>query len=228
MKHEFNLSTAILLGFMTFLSAALGSILVYKASINTDKITVRSMLLEGQAREIEALRKELRELRVEIHNLKLEEDKWRMMYVDVVLADLELRKEFATAITEQEVVQQWMDDMPFAGWAKGFDDSGKLAILTINKAFTRNYGLTREEAVGKYDSDLFPEKLATQYVDDDMKVIQSGVPSVQVNDYQLPDGTVVKMRNIKWRITLQNGTVGVAGMVIQNTKAVELFNPTCS
>ncbi len=216
-------NTSIVIGLFVLAGSLATSILLYLSDSDKTANETTSTFMATQSKEIASLRAELREIRKEIVLYKEAEERWRLMYIDLSLENLEIKQQLAMKmqeltrkIDESDVVRQWMDDMPFAGWAKTFNEDGNLAIIAINRTFTESYGLTKEQALGKTDFELFPLEIAEKYSEIDEKVIRTGEASVQTNDYMLPNGKVIKMRNIKWRIKLSDGAYGSAGMVLQD------------
>jgi PAS domain-containing protein len=117
-----------------------------------------------------------------------------------------------TIETTREVLNQ--TDAP--AWVKQLNNEGDLVFVIVNRAFTENYGLTEEQALGKTDLEINIDKtLAQQYIDDDWKVLESGKPYDNTIRYIAPHGKTFIMRNIKYRITFPDGSLGVAGMVVE-------------
>lgn len=220
-------NTTIVIAGLTLVGSIIASSLLYKATTESTVSSATQAFMLTQATEITSLRKELRELRNEVNRelvvYKEEASRWRLAYIALLEENLTLKQDYAeinaklsVKINEAEIVRQWMDDMPFEGWAKRFNEDGELIIIALNKRFTESYGLTRDQAIGKTDKELFTQQIADQYLETDYKVITTGVPSVQVDNFIMPDGEVIDIRNIKWRIEFADGTYGSAGMVIKN------------
>lgn len=216
-------NTTILIAAVTLVTSIIASTFLYSSNTAATRSEAADSFMISQANEIENLRKELREIRNEIIAYKEGEERWRLAYIDVLMENLKTKQELAEAlsdlaekINEADIVRQWMDDMPFEGWAKRLNKDGALVIIALNKSFTETYGLSWEEAVGKTDKELFSEEIALEYLETDLEVIKTGIPSIQVDHFIMPDGTKVDIRNIKWRIQFADGTYGSAGMVLRD------------
>ena len=81
---------------------------------------------------------------------------------------------------EQEL-QLIFDNVPVRIWYK--DDQNK--ILRLNKRAAESMGMAVADAEGKNTYDLFPE-MAKKYHDDDLQVIQSGIPKLDIVEKYTP------------------------------------------
>jgi hypothetical protein len=114
------------------------------------------------------------------------------------------------------VVRQKIHATTSPAWAKILDKNGDLILIAINKAFTERYGLTEAQAVGKTDFEFNSnQRLAKKYVEDDWKVLNTGKAHDNIVEYVTSDGSHIIMRNVKYKIMFPDGSVGVAGMVIE-------------
>jgi len=91
---------------------------------------------------------------------------------------LELRKQFLSQIRPDQGFQLLLDHLPdVLFFAK--DCEGRL--LAANRALLRLYGYSDEtEFWGVTDFDLLPHSLAEKFRQDDMKVIESGEPMLEI------------------------------------------------
>lgn len=70
------------------------------------------------------------------------------------------------------------------------DRNGK--ILMVNDEWTRVNHISREDAIGKTDYDLFPEDKSLKFKDSDFKVITSVLGFIVEKDHITPDSIVIK------------------------------------
>ena len=70
------------------------------------------------------------------------------------------------------------------------DKNGK--ILMVNDEWTRVNHISREDAIGKTDYDLFPEDKSLKFKDSDTKVISSVLGFIVEKDHITPDSIVIK------------------------------------
>lgn len=70
------------------------------------------------------------------------------------------------------------------------DRNGK--ILMVNDEWTRVNHISREDAIGKTDYDLFPEDKGLKFKDSDFKVITSVLGFIVEKDHITPDSIVIK------------------------------------
>lgn len=211
-----NWNVTILVSFLTLIGSFGGNFLLYKGNSNQTQSAAIQAFMDSQMRVNETQNRKIENLEANLIESMQREETWRQLYINESLENLELRTQISVNTNELEVIKGWMDGMPFEGWAKRKNESGELVLITINERFTATYGLTKTSAIGKTDFELFPEHLAREYVAGDLAVINSGKAKVSTVDYKKPDGTIVKMRHIKWRIDFSDGTYGAAGLVLSN------------
>lgn len=163
--------------------------------------TTQSAALETAFKRIEAQDREITNLRNMVVNLQLKE--------------MENFKSYSSRESELDVMKRIMDDMPFPAWAKKLNDNGDLVIVAINQQFTSQYGLTRNQAIGKTDFEITEDQsLAELYVEHDWIAIRSGRPFENTVPYVTSTGETVQMRNVKYKLNFADGSIGSAGIVI--------------
>jgi hypothetical protein len=208
-----NYNTTVAVALFTLVASVTASYFGMRTNVNQNDSSNVQAFIASQIKVNSELMLEIKNLKIDIREAIASEEKWRVQYIQVSLEKLELGRQLNEKISEAEVLERWMDDMPFAAWAKRRNDEGVFMIIAINERFTSRYGLTKQRAIGKTDMELFPEAMAKQYAEDDEKVAASGRPYRSTVDYQSPTG-VIQMKHVKYRMNFPNGDVGVAGMVI--------------
>jgi hypothetical protein len=211
--NKTNLNVTFIVAVFTLIASVTASYFTMRSDAgNVDSANIQSFM-SAQIKVNSELMLEIKNLKGEVTKAIEGEERWRMRYIEVSLEKLEVERLLNEKISEAEILESWMDDMPFAAWAKKRGDDGIFYLVAINDRFTSRYGLTKANAIGRTDLELFPEEYARQYMLDDEKVASSGKPYRGTVDYQSPTG-LVKMKHIKYRMNFPNGDVGVAGMVI--------------
>ena len=109
-------------------------------------------------------------------------------FIQVLAEWIGRRAERSKAITGlrriNEDLQLVIDTVPARIWYK--DDQNR--IVRLNQTAAQSMGLSVEEATGADTYDLFPE-MAKKYHEDDLKVIESGVPMLDIiEEYTPRDG----------------------------------------
>lgn len=106
-------------------------------------------------------------------------------------------------------------------------------VVFANRQYCLTLGKSQKELLGKTDFDLFPEKLARKYREDDTRVMQTGVPLDVVEAHQPPGQGVIYVRVIKTPVyDAERKAVGVQGIFWQvahqsgDTKKVSKKKPT--
>lgn len=120
---------------------------------------------------------------------------------------LALRESFLRAIPPEQHFHRLFDHLPgVLFFAK--DTEGRL--LAANRALLRNYGYQREEEFwGVTDFDLLPRSLAEKFRQDDLQVIETGEPMLEIVEiFMNPQGIP------GWFLTNKLPIVSVRGEVI--------------
>lgn len=135
-----------------------------------------------------------------------------------------LRRQFLDAIDPEEHFYRIFDQLPnILFFAK--DREGRL--LAANRALLQRYGFVSErDILGKTDFDLLPRSLAEKFREDDLRVIETGKPLLDIvelfiNRQGIPDWFLTNKRPVLAR----DGTViGVMG-TIENYESYQEITP---
>lgn len=77
------------------------------------------------------------------------------------------------------------DTVPALIWQKDREEK----YVAVNKAFCHTFGIPEEDILGKTDHDLFPPEIAEQFVRDDRRILNTGVPEFGLEEhYQKASG----------------------------------------
>ncbi|KQZ80880.1 hypothetical protein ASD64_11345 [Mesorhizobium sp. Root157] len=119
----------------------------------------------------------------------------------------EREKALGASMRQIDLFRHMMDELPIAAFTKSQD----LTLEFVNKAWCAMTGISKEEATGRTDSDLFGVEFARSYAIDDAEVVSTG----QVKEAEEPirhrDGTVRQLMTRKNRLTALDGTVHLLG-----------------
>lgn len=98
------------------------------------------------------------------------------------------------------------------------DHAGR--VVYANKQYCLTLGKPSKELLGKTDFDLFPEKLARKYREDDARVMQTGVALDVVEAHQPPGKGIIYVRVIKTPMyDAERKAVGVQGIFWEVARA---------
>lgn len=105
-----------------------------------------------------------------------------------------------------------------------FYKDNKNKMLRVNRTYAGIFGRSPEEIVGRTCFELFPEKDAVRYWEDDKRVISSGKPLLGIlEEMEAPKGTKRWVRTDKVPYRDENGNiVGVIGFAVDITEQREM------
>lgn len=102
-----------------------------------------------------------------------------------------------------------VDNLPQNFFQK--DHAGR--VIFANRQYCATLGKPLKDLLGKTDFDLFPEKLARKYREDDARVMQTGVPLDVVEAHQPPGKGIIYVRVVKTPVyDAERKAVGVQGV----------------
>ena len=106
-----------------------------------------------------------------------------------------------------------IDNLPDYIYAK--DEQGHFVLN--NMAHAKSFGATPQEMLGKSDFDFFPKELAQQFYDDERKIIDTGTPVINQEQYKSKRGD--KSGQKRWSVSTkvlwrddQNAILGTVGV----------------
>lgn len=139
--------------------------------------------------------------------------------VQRVLSEVEEKKErkrAEEAIREsEERFTAFMNNSPAVAWMK---DPATWTFSYVNNAFEKVFDITREAISKKTDFDLWPEEVARQLRENDLKVMSSGKTIQTYEDVPLSDGTVHHWLVLKFPLNAPSGKLFLAGTAIDITE----------
>ena len=125
---------------------------------------------------------------------------------------IKLSAQLQDKTTQAELLDGFIESLPFPAWLKEIDDDGIFRVVTINELFTVTFGLTKAQAIGNSDYDLFSKELAEEYQKTDRIVSDTG--SVHRADtVMVKHGQRVAVLYVKFPVYLPSGFKGVGGVI---------------
>jgi two-component system sensor histidine kinase/response regulator len=119
---------------------------------------------------------------------------------------LQARKEIRRA---EGLYRSLVDNLPQNFFRK--DLQGR--VVFANRQYCSTLGKSLKELLGKTDYDLFPEKLARKYLEDDARVLQTGLALDVVEAHKPPGKGIIYVRVVKTPVyDSDQRAVGVQGI----------------
>lgn len=101
-------------------------------------------------------------------NLMIKDNKGNAVAIEGIVTDITNRKITEEALINSEAEKKAiLDNLPHLAWLK--DSDGK--YLSVNESFANSVNKSIEEIVGKTDYDLYSEKVAQRYREEDLKIM---------------------------------------------------------
>lgn len=130
-------------------------------------------------------------------------------------------------LAEQEIRRRgvyqktMMDSIPFMIWLK--DKDGRL--LATNTAYAKMAGVMDPKSLeGKTDLDIWPKSLAETYVEDDLKVLNSGEPVILAEKIKNKDGEMYWAETYKAPVIVNDEVIGTVGYARDLTEQKQLVS----
>jgi len=137
-----------------------------------------------------------------------------MEHQDLAAANAKLARENIQLTREHDLLRMVIDNLPDYIYAK--DKDGRFILNNI--AHAHDLGAkSPSEMKGKTDFDYFPQDLAQQFFDDEQRIIQTGAPVINQEQYKNRPGD--SLSGMRWSVSSkviwrdENGTVlGTVGI----------------
>lgn len=106
------------------------------------------------------------------------------------------------------------DNFPNPKWIKSVD----LMMIKLNKAYEKAYlepyGMTRDDYIGEYDYDVWPEDVAAGFREGDRMVLEAGTPVTFFEELRMSEKEPYKKVKVtKYPIKVNGVTVGIGGYI---------------
>ena len=211
--YEKSVSVAI----VTAIASIFSAWLLFNSNVMKSESTDIQTFITAQVKVNADLIVQIAALKIDVQSAMAREDQWRNQYIEKNLENFRLKAQLSREVNEGDFLERFLQDLPYAAWIKRKGDSGDFYVVAINDRFTSLYGVTKSQAVGRTDFEIFNNNLdlAQAYQDGDNEVYESGVPLQGIINIPILSGRLVESEYIKFRLTFSNGEWGVAGMIIQ-------------
>lgn len=148
----------------------------------------------------------------ELNKAKAREERSIKIILDQGKEILRLMSELQDKTSQTDLLQSFIEALPFPAWIKQRGDDGIFRIVTINENFVIRYGISKKRAVGKSDFDLYPLDLAEEYQRGDREVHKSG-KTFRSKSEMIKRNKRVPVEYIKFTLNLPSGFNGVGGVI---------------
>ncbi|MFH2032842.1 MAG: PAS domain S-box protein, partial [Bacteroidota bacterium] len=173
-------------------------------------------LIQTQAFERCLKRKDGTRVLVLIEEKILKDNAGKITGIRTTLQDITERKRAEEALREsEERFTAFMNNSPIVAWLK---DPVTWTFCYINSAFEEVFDITQEVITRKTDFDLWPEEIARQLRENDLRVLSSDKAIQTSEDVPLPDGTVHHWLVFKFPLHTPSGKRFLAGTAVDITE----------
>ena len=126
---------------------------------------------------------------------------------------------------EQALFRAMIDQVPDYLFVKDTDSR----FVIANRAVAADFGVKPEDAIGKTDFDFHPPELARQFFADEQKVLRSGEPMIDIDEFVIePSGAKKSLSTSKLPLRDERnkiiGLVGIARDVTERKRAEDLIH----
>jgi hypothetical protein len=204
------------------LAAAWAAWLTYKAKKESNKKDKFALLLESESKLIVTLTEEISGLKKELSaehaytkelNAELLAERERLMH---------LRYLVSSEFDSLDVIRKFCEYIPTPTWLKSAPVHGETysKMLFINQAYENEWGISKSSYEGKYDIDLWPEKIALKFAANDNEIVKKRMSIVKLEEVPIEPFVEYNINNLKewiiWKfpVTLE-GKIAVGGMAIE-------------
>jgi len=210
--YEKPVSVAIITAIASIFSAWL---LFSSNTIRSESTDIQTFI-DAQVKVNSELMVQIALLKGDVQLAMVREDQWRNQYIEKNLENFKLKAELSREVNEGDFLNSFIQDLPFPAWVKKKNEDGNFYITAINDRFTSIYGVTKAQAIGKTDFEVFSRNLglAKLYQDVDKVVYSTGSPSQDTISIPRRNGKLIESEYVNFRLTFSNGEWGVVWMII--------------
>jgi PAS domain S-box-containing protein len=142
----------------------------------------------------------------QVRDMRLEDGSFIGVRVDITELK-EREKALRDSMGQIDLLRHTLDDLPVAAFIKSRD----LRIEYVNKAWSGITGISKDEAVGRTDMELFDISEADGYAQGDAEVSRTGKQIETEEPVVHRDGTLRQLMTRKSRLVASDGTVHLVG-----------------
>ncbi|MFT6586075.1 MAG: hypothetical protein ACJAUY_000656 [Cognaticolwellia sp.] len=176
---------------------------------------------------ITQMRKDYHELRtlltLENNKLRKEADDLRKSNILLNLQVLDLKIKLKAEYDRKQLLQTFLDSLPFPAWIKTKREDGLFVMEMINDAYVIKYQVTKKAYQGATDYKIHPRHLVKQYEKSDNLVISSNKP-VTAHEEVKVNGVIIPLIVWKFSIELDDDRSGVGGIALNSANMKEILS----
>ena len=132
-----------------------------------------------------------------------------------IVTDITDRRRAEAALREREALTSaFLNNSATVAWMK--DAEGRYVYLS--PSFERRFGVRLEDSIGKTDFELWPQKVAEQFRENDAAVLRQGSVMEVVEETNNPDGSRSWWLSHKFPYQSESGTCYVGGLAVDITE----------
>ena len=177
-------------------------------------------------RSITQMRKDYHELRtlltLENSKLRKEADDLRKSNIMLNLQVLDLKIKLKAEYDRKQLLQTFLDSLPFPAWIKTKREDGLFVMEMINDAYVLKYQITKKMYQGATDYKVHPKNIVKQYEISDNLVVNSS-KSVTAHEEVKVNGTIIPVIVWKFSIELDDGRLGVGGVALNSANMRDIL-----
>ena len=130
---------------------------------------------------------------------------------------LERNNQLCTSLkATNDLFLSFMNNAPFAGYIKNADGS----MAFYNHHLAQIFGVSEDAWIGLKDHEIWPLDMACKFREDDIRVLEGGVPIQSDDVTPALDGSFLYWKSFKFPYTAENGDLKLAGISIDVTSDV--------
>ena len=166
--------------------------------------------VQVQTREIDQFCKDGTLLKTEVVTTLLPNEQGKVIEMLGVTRDITERKRAEERLLESERLYcSLVENLPQSVFRR--DRAGHHTF--VNKTFCTMLNKTAEEILGKTILELYPDQVAPQYREEDLRIMETGIPLEKEETYLAADGSSVFMHVVKIPLVDAEGVVtGIQGL----------------
>jgi hypothetical protein len=136
---------------------------------------------------------------------------------------LDLKIKLKAEYDRKQLLQTFLDSLPFPAWIKTKREDGLFVMEMINDAYVIKYQVTKKAYQGATDYKIHPRHLVKQYEKSDNLVISSNKP-VTAHEEVKVNGVIIPLIVWKFSIELDDDRSGVGGIALNSANMKEILS----
>lgn len=128
---------------------------------------------------------------------------------------IEMSFEIKRKVTESDIIERYIDSLPFPAWIKRQERDGDIVMVMINRAYEIKYDIKKARYEGKTDAQVWPRDLAKNFEKNDRLVLESKGYH-RSNEKVIEDGKTKTVEVWKFSLEFQDGSFGIGGLIVED------------